>query len=228
MLADRLGEVLRDGVAQRLLAGRGDADAGLEHAARRLAGAEPGQADLAGDLAERLVDVLVELGLVDVDRQLDLVALEGLHRALHRASEGIGRCHGAPGLGVASRAVGALRVDPVQVAAPAPRRLRHRARPHPPAGPLPRASTSPRSTSCRAASRSASVARSSASIIAPRNGVPNLEVMVSDGTGTITAVFAGRRRIAGIEHGRAIVLEGVAVDLGDRAVIYNPAYTLVP
>ena len=65
-------------------------------------------------------------------------------------------------------------------------------------------------------------------IVAPRNGVPNLEVMVSDGTGSVTAVFAGRRRIAGIEHGRAIVLEGVPVDLGDRAVIYNPAYTLVP
>ena len=65
-------------------------------------------------------------------------------------------------------------------------------------------------------------------IVAPRNGVPNLEVMVSDGTGAITAVFAGRRRIAGIDHGRAIVLEGVPVDLGDRAVIYNPAYTLVP
>ena len=52
--------------------------------------------------------------------------------------------------------------------------------------------------------------------------------MVSDGTGTVTAVFAGRRRIPGIEHGRAIVLEGVAVDVGDHSVIYNPAYTLVP
>ena len=65
-------------------------------------------------------------------------------------------------------------------------------------------------------------------IVAPRNGVPNLELMVSDGTGAITAVFAGRRRIPGIEHGRTIVLEGVTVDLGDRPVIYNPAYTLVP
>ena len=41
-------------------------------------------------------------------------------------------------------------------------------------------------------------------------------------------MFAGRRRIAGLDHGRTIVLEGVPVDLGDRAVIYNPAYTLVP
>ena len=65
-------------------------------------------------------------------------------------------------------------------------------------------------------------------MIAPRHGVPNFEVMVSDGSGTVTAVFAGRRRIPGIEHGRAIVLEGVAVDVGDHSVIYNPAYTLVP
>ena len=65
-------------------------------------------------------------------------------------------------------------------------------------------------------------------IVAPRNGVPNLEVVITDGTGSITAVFAGRRRIPGIDHGRTIVLEGVAVDLGDRPVIYNPAYTLVP
>jgi hypothetical protein len=65
-------------------------------------------------------------------------------------------------------------------------------------------------------------------IVAPRNGVPNLEVMVSDGTGSITAVFAGRRRIAGLDHGRTIILEGVPVDHADRRVIFNPAYTLVP
>jgi hypothetical protein len=65
-------------------------------------------------------------------------------------------------------------------------------------------------------------------VIAPRNGVPNLELTIGDGTGVVTAVFAGRRRIPGIEHGKAIVLEGVAVDQGDRSVIYNPAYTLVP
>ncbi len=63
---------------------------------------------------------------------------------------------------------------------------------------------------------------------APRNGVPNFEVMISDGAGEVTAVFAGRRRIPGIEHGRAIVLEGVALEVRGHCVIYNPAYTLVP
>ena len=64
-------------------------------------------------------------------------------------------------------------------------------------------------------------------MIAPRNGVPALEVMISDGTGTITAIFSGRRSIIGIEHGRAVIFEGVAIPQRDRRVIFNPAYTLI-
>ena len=64
-------------------------------------------------------------------------------------------------------------------------------------------------------------------VIAPRHGVHNLEVVVSDGTGSITAVFTGRRSIMGVEHGRAVILEGVAVPERDRNVVYNPAYTLI-
>lgn len=64
-------------------------------------------------------------------------------------------------------------------------------------------------------------------IIAPRHGVSTLEVVVADGTGSITAVFSGRRSIIGVEHGRAIIFEGVAVPERDRNVILNPAYTLV-
>ena len=51
--------------------------------------------------------------------------------------------------------------------------------------------------------------------------------MISDGTGTITAVFSGRRSIIGIEHGRAVIFEGVAIPQRDRCVIFNPAYTLI-
>ena len=47
------------------------ADAGLEHLARRLPGAEPGELDLSGDLAEGVVDVPLELVLGNADRQLD-------------------------------------------------------------------------------------------------------------------------------------------------------------
>ena len=52
---------------------------------------KPGQADLAGDLAERLVDVAVELVLVDGDRQLHellvgcvLGGVDGFDGAPHR------------------------------------------------------------------------------------------------------------------------------------------------
>jgi hypothetical protein len=63
--------------------------------------------------------------------------------------------------------------------------------------------------------------------LAPRSGVPALEIVVSDGTGTAVAVFTGRRTIAGVEHGRAIVLEGVAHSSHGKRVFLNPAYTLL-
>ena len=63
---------------------------------------------------------------------------------------------------------------------------------------------------------------------APRSGVPTLEITVCDGTGDAVAVFTGRRRIAGIETGRAIVLEGVPHPNRGRNIMLNPSYTLLP
>jgi hypothetical protein len=63
--------------------------------------------------------------------------------------------------------------------------------------------------------------------VAPRDGVPSFEVVVSDGTGDAAAVFTGRRSIGGIEHGRAMVIEGVAHDERGRRTMLNPAYTLL-
>jgi hypothetical protein len=62
---------------------------------------------------------------------------------------------------------------------------------------------------------------------APRQGVPALEVVVSDGTGDAVAVFTGRRAIGGVDHGRLIVLEGIVREERGRKVVLNPAYTLV-
>jgi hypothetical protein len=62
----------------------------------------------------------------------------------------------------------------------------------------------------------------------PRAGSPSLEVLISDGTGDVVAVFTGRRSIGGIEHGRAMLVEGVAFKERARNVIVNPAYTLLP
>ncbi len=64
-------------------------------------------------------------------------------------------------------------------------------------------------------------------VIAPRHGVATLEVRIADGTGAITALFTGRRAIIGIEHGRAVILEGVAVPERDHHVLFNPGYTLI-
>jgi hypothetical protein len=87
VLPDGLGVVAGQGLAQGLLARRALAEAGLEHPARCLAGPEPGQADLAGDALEGLVDGALELVRVDLDGQLDLVPLEGLDGASHRSVE---------------------------------------------------------------------------------------------------------------------------------------------
>jgi hypothetical protein len=64
--------------------------------------------------------------------------------------------------------------------------------------------------------------------LVPRQGTPVLEVTVSDGTGTAVAVFSGRKHIAGLDHGRGLVLEGVARDDRGRRVMLNPVYTLLP
>ncbi|MBI5088982.1 MAG: OB-fold nucleic acid binding domain-containing protein, partial [Actinobacteria bacterium] len=65
-------------------------------------------------------------------------------------------------------------------------------------------------------------------MVRPRSGVPAFEVVISDGTGDAIAVFTGRRSIPGIDHGRAMIIEGVARDERGRRVILNPAYTLLP
>ncbi len=60
----------------------------------------------------------------------------------------------------------------------------------------------------------------------PRGGVPALEAELYDGTGTITVLWLGRRRIAGIFPGRAIKVTGrIGVHNGAR-VLYNPRYDL--
>ena len=62
----------------------------------------------------------------------------------------------------------------------------------------------------------------------PRGGVPALEAELYDGTGSISVVWLGRRRIGGISPGRPIRVEGrIGVQDGVR-VMYNPRYDLRP
>lgn len=62
----------------------------------------------------------------------------------------------------------------------------------------------------------------------PRGGVPALEAELDDGSGVITVVWLGRRRIAGISPGRSIQVEG-RIGAGDGTrLLYNPRYELIP
>jgi hypothetical protein len=61
----------------------------------------------------------------------------------------------------------------------------------------------------------------------PTTGQPALAVNISDDTGTVTAVWTGRREIGGITLGRRVAITGVPVQRGDRLEFTNPGYTLL-
>jgi len=60
----------------------------------------------------------------------------------------------------------------------------------------------------------------------PRGGVPALEAELYDGSGSISVVWLGRRRIGGISPGRTIRVEGRIGVQGGVRVMYNPRYEL--
>src|SRR6478609_3616147 len=62
----------------------------------------------------------------------------------------------------------------------------------------------------------------------PRGGVPALEAELSDGTGSITIVWLGRRRITGIAPGRSLSVEGRIGMHDGQPILYNPRYELIP
>ena len=82
---DRVGVEAGQPVLERLLAPDLGAETRLEETAGRLAGTEPGDAHLVGELAERGVDRRFELGLGDRDVELDLVGFERFDRRVHGA-----------------------------------------------------------------------------------------------------------------------------------------------
>jgi amino acid transporter len=67
-----------------------------------------------------------------------------------------------------------------------------------------------------------------ASRIVAKPGGPWLRLTVSDGTGSVHAVFTGRRHIPGLDPGRGVELEGtVRQDTGGLEMM-NPKYMLLP
>jgi amino acid transporter len=63
--------------------------------------------------------------------------------------------------------------------------------------------------------------------VQPMSGVATLEVRLSDGSGAMTVVFMGRRRIAGIRTGARMVVEGVVGQHGGRLAMLNPLFELL-
>jgi DNA polymerase III alpha subunit len=65
--------------------------------------------------------------------------------------------------------------------------------------------------------------------IVPRpDGSPWLEATVDDGTGSLSVMWTGRKKIAGIRPGQHVVItgRGAPTGPGGRLLIYNPRYEL--
>ena len=65
--------------------------------------------------------------------------------------------------------------------------------------------------------------------IVPRAGSPSLEATITDGTGTLVAMWTGRRRIAGVAPGKRLVVRGRGMPsgTGGRLMLFNPNYELL-
>ncbi|MGH9228734.1 MAG: amino acid permease [Acidimicrobiales bacterium] len=63
--------------------------------------------------------------------------------------------------------------------------------------------------------------------VAPQRDVATLECVIDDGTGTLLAVFLGRRELAGVNVGSRIELVGTAGVHQNRLAILNPSYRLL-
>lgn len=62
----------------------------------------------------------------------------------------------------------------------------------------------------------------------PRGGVPALEAELDDGSGVITLVWLGRRRISGVDPGRTMTVAGCIGRQGGVPIMFNPRYELRP
>lgn len=62
--------------------------------------------------------------------------------------------------------------------------------------------------------------------LAPRAGTPTLEASLYDGSGVVTLVWLGRRKIAGIVTGASVIVHGRLTSQSGVPTIYNPSYEL--
>lgn len=64
--------------------------------------------------------------------------------------------------------------------------------------------------------------------IRPQGSVPALQIELFDGTRSVDVIWLGRRRIAGIDPGRMLVVHGRLTCNTENPTIYNPRYELLP
>jgi RecG-like helicase len=62
--------------------------------------------------------------------------------------------------------------------------------------------------------------------LAPRAGTPTLEATLYDGSGSLTLVWLGRRKIIGVKPGVAVKAVGRVSCQDGRRVMFNPRYEL--
>jgi amino acid transporter len=62
--------------------------------------------------------------------------------------------------------------------------------------------------------------------VEPLAGSPSMECTLSDGSGTVSAVFFGRRKIDGLAIGTELTVEGMVIQHRGRLAIVNPLYEL--
>lgn len=55
-----------------------------------------------------------------------------------------------------------------------------------------------------------------------------LEIIISDGTGSVCALFTGYRTIGGLILGSKVRLQGLVIEEEGRLAFLNPEYTLLP
>jgi RecJ-like exonuclease len=65
-------------------------------------------------------------------------------------------------------------------------------------------------------------------IYTPKDTVPTVDAELYDGSGSMHLVWLGRRRIPGVEPGRAVVARGRVAEQNGQLVIFNPWYELRP
>jgi hypothetical protein len=65
-------------------------------------------------------------------------------------------------------------------------------------------------------------------VYTPRETVPTVDAELFDGSGSVHLVWLGRRRIPGIEPGRAMRARGRVSDRDGTKIIFNPWYELKP